>query len=47
MKIILAGAGAFGQKHLDAIKAIGGIEVDCLVGRELEPTRDSREEVRH
>ncbi|MGH8294910.1 MAG: Gfo/Idh/MocA family oxidoreductase [Steroidobacteraceae bacterium] len=38
MKIILAGAGAFGQKHLDAIKAIGGIEVVSLVGRLLEPT---------
>jgi len=41
MKIILAGAGAFGQKHLDAIKAIGGIEVASLVGRELEPTRET------
>ena len=40
MKIILAGAGAFGQKHLDAVKAIGGIEVASLVGRELEPTRE-------
>ena len=40
MRIILAGAGAFGQKHLDAIKAIGGIEVDSLVGRELAPTRE-------
>jgi len=40
MKIILAGAGAFGQKHLDAIQAIGGIEVDSLVGRELAPTRE-------
>ena len=39
MKIILAGAGAFGQKHLDAIKAIGGIDVLSIVGRELEPTR--------
>jgi 2-hydroxy-4-carboxymuconate semialdehyde hemiacetal dehydrogenase len=40
LKIILAGAGAFGQKHLQAVKAIGGIEVDSLVGRELAPTRD-------
>ena len=39
MKIVLAGAGAFGQKHLDAVKAIGGIEVASLVGRELEFTR--------
>jgi 2-hydroxy-4-carboxymuconate semialdehyde hemiacetal dehydrogenase len=40
MKIILAGAGAFGQKHLDAIRQIGGIEVVGLVGRRLEPTRE-------
>jgi 2-hydroxy-4-carboxymuconate semialdehyde hemiacetal dehydrogenase len=39
MKIVLAGAGAFGVKHLDAIKAIGDIEVVSLVGRTLEPTR--------
>jgi 2-hydroxy-4-carboxymuconate semialdehyde hemiacetal dehydrogenase len=40
MKIILAGAGAFGQKHLEAIRAIGGIEVVSLVGRTLEQTRE-------
>jgi 2-hydroxy-4-carboxymuconate semialdehyde hemiacetal dehydrogenase len=44
MKIVLAGAGAFGIKHLDAIKAInstgGQIEVVSVVGREIEPTRD-------
>ncbi|MGH8134791.1 MAG: Gfo/Idh/MocA family oxidoreductase [Steroidobacteraceae bacterium] len=39
MKIALAGAGAFGQKHLDAIGQIGGIEVVSLVGREPEATR--------
>jgi 2-hydroxy-4-carboxymuconate semialdehyde hemiacetal dehydrogenase len=39
VKIVLAGAGAFGQKHLDAIRTIGGVEVVSLVGRELEPTR--------
>jgi 2-hydroxy-4-carboxymuconate semialdehyde hemiacetal dehydrogenase len=39
MKVILAGGGAFGAKHLDAIKAIGEIEVVSLVGRSLEPTR--------
>jgi 2-hydroxy-4-carboxymuconate semialdehyde hemiacetal dehydrogenase len=38
LKIVLAGAGAFGQKHLDAIKKIDGVEVVSLVGRELEPT---------
>ena len=39
MKVILAGGGAFGAKHLDAIKAIGNVEVVSLVGRTLEPTR--------
>ena len=39
MKIVLAGAGAFGARHLDAIKAIGDIEVVSLVGRTLEATR--------
>src|SRR5215467_11189135 len=39
MKIVLAGAGAFGAKHLDAIRAIGNVEVVSLVGRTLEPTR--------
>jgi 2-hydroxy-4-carboxymuconate semialdehyde hemiacetal dehydrogenase len=41
MKIILAGAGAFGQKHLEAIRAIGGIEVVALVGREAGQTREA------
>ena len=40
MKVILAGAGAFGQKHLEAIRTIGGIEVVALVGRTLEQTRE-------
>jgi 2-hydroxy-4-carboxymuconate semialdehyde hemiacetal dehydrogenase len=39
MKVILAGAGAFGQKHLDAIKQIGGIDVVSVVGREFEATQ--------
>jgi len=39
MKVALAGAGAFGQKHLTAINRILGIEVISLVGRELEPTK--------
>ena len=40
MKIILAGAGAFGIKHLDGIRNIDGVEVVGLVGRSLEPTRE-------
>ncbi len=39
MKVILAGAGAFGLKHLDGINNIDGIEVVSLVGRRLEPTQ--------
>ena len=40
MKIALAGAGAFGEKHLDGLKKIDGVEVVSLVGRRLEPTRE-------
>jgi len=40
MKAVLAGAGAFGQKHLDGISRIDGVEVVSLVGRRLEPTRE-------
>jgi len=32
MKICVAGQGAFGQKHLDAIKRIDGVEVSSLIG---------------
>jgi 2-hydroxy-4-carboxymuconate semialdehyde hemiacetal dehydrogenase len=39
MKIALAGAGAFGEKHLDGLKNIDGVEVISLVGRRLEPTQ--------
>jgi 2-hydroxy-4-carboxymuconate semialdehyde hemiacetal dehydrogenase len=39
MKIALAGAGAFGEKHLDGLKTIDGVEVVSLVGRRLEPTQ--------
>jgi 2-hydroxy-4-carboxymuconate semialdehyde hemiacetal dehydrogenase len=39
MKIALAGGGAFGEKHLDGLKNIEGVEVTALVGRRLEPTQ--------
>ena len=39
MKIALAGAGAFGEKHLDALRLIDGVEVISVVGRTLEPTQ--------
>jgi len=40
IKVALAGAGAFGIKHLDGIKNIEGVEVVSLVGRRLDATRD-------
>ncbi len=41
LKVALAGAGAFGFKHLDAIKLIDGVEAVSLVGRELDKTREA------
>ena len=40
MKIVMAGQGAFGQKHLDAIKNIPGIEVVSLAGGSPASTED-------
>jgi 2-hydroxy-4-carboxymuconate semialdehyde hemiacetal dehydrogenase len=40
MKVALAGAGAFGNKHLDSMAQIGNIEVVSLVGRELSKTQE-------
>jgi 2-hydroxy-4-carboxymuconate semialdehyde hemiacetal dehydrogenase len=40
MKTVVAGVGAFGQKHLDAIKLIEGVEVVSVVGRQLDATRE-------
>jgi 2-hydroxy-4-carboxymuconate semialdehyde hemiacetal dehydrogenase len=40
IKVALAGAGAFGLKHLDAIKTIDGVEVVSLVGRQLDKTAE-------
>jgi 2-hydroxy-4-carboxymuconate semialdehyde hemiacetal dehydrogenase len=39
IKVALAGAGAFGIKHLDGIKNIDGVEVVSLVSRDLENTK--------
>ena len=39
IKVALAGAGAFGIKHLDGIKNIDGVEIVSLVSRELDATR--------
>jgi 2-hydroxy-4-carboxymuconate semialdehyde hemiacetal dehydrogenase len=40
IKVALAGAGAFGIKHLDGIRNIPGVEVVSLVSRELDKTKD-------
>ncbi|HZE92682.1 MAG TPA: Gfo/Idh/MocA family oxidoreductase [Rhizobacter sp.] len=40
LNLALAGAGAFGIKHLDAIQLIDGVRVVSLVGRELDKTRE-------
>jgi 2-hydroxy-4-carboxymuconate semialdehyde hemiacetal dehydrogenase len=39
IKVALAGAGAFGIKHLDGIRNIAGVEVISLVSRDLDKTR--------
>ena len=40
MKICVAGQGAFGQKHLDALKRIQGVEVTSLVGGSAASTEE-------
>jgi 2-hydroxy-4-carboxymuconate semialdehyde hemiacetal dehydrogenase len=40
IKVALAGAGAFGIKHLDGMKLIDGVEVVSVIGRELDKTRE-------
>jgi 2-hydroxy-4-carboxymuconate semialdehyde hemiacetal dehydrogenase len=40
VRIALAGPGAFGIKHLDALKLIDGVEVVSLIGRELGKTQE-------
>ena len=43
IKVALAGAGAFGVKHLEGIRSIEGVEVVSLVGRELDKTKEVAE----
>ncbi len=40
IKVALAGAGAFGIKHLDGIKNINGVQVVSLISRDIEKTRE-------
>ena len=44
IKVALAGAGAFGIKHLDAIKLIDGVEVVSLISRDIEKTKVTAEQ---
>ena len=43
MKIVMAGQGAFGVKHLEAIRQIDGVEVVSLVGGSPDSTREVAE----
>jgi len=36
MRIALAGAGAFGEKHLDGLMAIDGVEIVSIISRTSE-----------
>ena len=40
IKVALAGAGAFGIKHIEGIKNIDGVEVVSLISRDLEKTKE-------
>jgi len=40
INVALAGAGAFGIKHLDAIRAIDGVKVISLMSRDLAKTKE-------
>jgi 2-hydroxy-4-carboxymuconate semialdehyde hemiacetal dehydrogenase len=40
IKVALAGAGAFGIKHLDGIQKIDGVEVISLISRDLTKTQE-------
>ena len=46
MKVVVAGVGAFGRKHLNAIKEIDDVEVVALVGRRQEQTQSVADEYR-
>ncbi len=41
IKVAMAGAGAFGIKHIDGIKNIDGVEVVSLISRDLEKTKET------
>jgi 2-hydroxy-4-carboxymuconate semialdehyde hemiacetal dehydrogenase len=40
MRIALAGAGAFGEKHLDGLKLIDGVEITSIISRRREQAEE-------
>ena len=46
MRVAVAGAGAFGIKHLDGLRNIDGVEVTSIVSRQLAQARRGRRKVR-
>jgi 2-hydroxy-4-carboxymuconate semialdehyde hemiacetal dehydrogenase len=43
LRIALAGAGAFGEKHLDGLKNIPGVEIVSIISRRLEQAEEVAE----
>jgi 2-hydroxy-4-carboxymuconate semialdehyde hemiacetal dehydrogenase len=41
MRIALAGAGAFGEKHLDGLKLIDGVEITSVISRRAEQASEA------
>ena len=40
IRVALAGAGAFGEKHLDGLKLIDGVEITSIISRRLEQAEE-------
>jgi 2-hydroxy-4-carboxymuconate semialdehyde hemiacetal dehydrogenase len=40
MRIALVGAGAFGEKHLDGLKLIDGVEITSIISRRLDQAEE-------
>ena len=40
MKVLIAGQGAFGQRHIEACQAIPGTEIVCLAGGSADSTKE-------
>ena len=47
MKVCMAGQGAFGVKHLEAMQKIDGIEVVTLAGGSAESTAEVAKKFSH